>query len=98
MSWSATCGARIAHDFKGGHTSAAIWSRCGRRRFPPAIRHQRGGRENGNRKGDNLGRPVTTIQTWDSQKFAPVNECIYGRTGEIHVGPFTDEHILPFGL
>jgi hypothetical protein len=41
---------------------------------------------------------VTTIQTWTSEKFAPVNECIYGRPGETHVGPFTDEHIIPFGL
>jgi hypothetical protein len=39
-----TCGARIARAFKGGHTSEAISWRCGRPKFPPAIRHQHGGR------------------------------------------------------
>jgi hypothetical protein len=41
---SVTCGASIAHGFKGGLTSVAIWWRCGRRRFPPTILHQHGGR------------------------------------------------------
>jgi hypothetical protein len=50
LNWNGTCGARIAHGFKGGLTSAAIWSRCGRRRFRPAIRRQRGGRESDNVK------------------------------------------------
>jgi len=38
------------------------------------------------------------IIPWSSEKFAPVGRCIYTRDGEIHNGPFTDEHIIPFGL
>ena len=44
MNSNATCGAGIAHDFKGDRTSAAIWWRCARPRFRPVIRRQRGGR------------------------------------------------------
>ena len=36
--------ARIAHGFRGDRSSAATWSRCGRRRFQPTIRRQHGGR------------------------------------------------------
>jgi hypothetical protein len=35
---------------------------------------------------------------WSSEKFPPVGRCIYAREGEEHTGPFTDEHIIPFGL
>jgi hypothetical protein len=38
------------------------------------------------------------ITPWSSEKFKPVGRCIYARDGEKHVGPFTDEHIIPFGL
>ena len=45
--WSATRAARNARNFRGGRSSAVIWWRCGRLRFQPMIRHQRGGRGNG---------------------------------------------------
>jgi hypothetical protein len=47
MYWNATCGARTVPKFGATLTSGAIWSHCGRRRFQPAIRRQRGGRVNG---------------------------------------------------
>jgi SOS response associated peptidase (SRAP) len=37
MNWSATCDARIAHGFRGCHTSGAICWRYGRHRFLRAI-------------------------------------------------------------
>ena len=46
MNWNATCGAGIARRSGAIPTSAAIWWRCGQRRFPPAIRRRRGGRGN----------------------------------------------------
>jgi hypothetical protein len=39
-----------------------------------------------------------TVIPWYSEKYAPVGRCIYSRPGEEHVAPFTDEHIIPFGL
>ena len=33
-----------------------------------------------------------------SEKFSPVGRCIYARDDDRHVAPFTDEHIIPFGL
>lgn len=47
MSWSATCGARIAQRFAAIPTSAATLSRCDRRRFRRAIRRQHGGQGSG---------------------------------------------------
>src|SRR3954451_15061075 len=44
MNLNATCVAASVPKSDAIHTSAAIWSRCERRRFEPAIRHQRGGR------------------------------------------------------
>jgi len=44
MSWNATCGARIARNYGAAHTSAAIWWRCARPRFPPPTPRQHGGR------------------------------------------------------
>jgi hypothetical protein len=35
------------------------------------------------------------IIQWSSEKYPPVGRCIYGHD---HDGPFTDEHIIPFGL
>ena len=43
----ATCAAASAPKSGAMPTSEAISSRCGRRRFQPAIRRQRGGRANG---------------------------------------------------
>lgn len=47
MNWKGTCAARTARRSVATRTSGAIWSRCDRQRFQPAIRRQRGGRENG---------------------------------------------------
>jgi hypothetical protein len=47
MSWSDTCDARIARRCEAIHTSAAIWSRYGARRFRRVIRHLGGGRGRG---------------------------------------------------
>jgi hypothetical protein len=49
MSWSDTCAARTARRFVAMPTSRAIWSRCDRTRFQPAIRPRRGGPESGER-------------------------------------------------
>lgn len=38
------------------------------------------------------------IIPWSSEQFAPVGRCIYARREDHHPGPFTDEHIIPFGL
>lgn len=38
------------------------------------------------------------IIPWSSEKFPAVGHCIYAREGEDHTPPFTDEHIIPFGL
>jgi hypothetical protein len=38
------------------------------------------------------------IIPWSSEKYQPVGRCIYAQKGESHEGPFTDEHIIPFGL
>ncbi|WP_448030235.1 hypothetical protein [Bradyrhizobium liaoningense] len=39
-----------------------------------------------------------SITNWSGEKFSPIDHCIYGRGDEHHLGPFTDEHIIPFGL
>jgi hypothetical protein len=46
MNWNATCAAGIARRSEAMPTSGAIWSRCARRRYRPAIRRRHGGREN----------------------------------------------------
>ena len=38
---------------------------------------------------------MSTVSPWSSEKFPAVGKCIYGAD---HIGPFTDEHIIPFGL
>ena len=38
------------------------------------------------------------IVPWSSEEFPPIGRCIYAREGEQHSAPFTDEHIIPFGL
>ncbi len=39
-----------------------------------------------------------TFLPWTSEAFAAVDRCVYAKPGEEHTGPFTDEHIIPFGL
>ena len=77
--WNATCGAGIAHGFKGDRTSAAILSRCGRQRFPRPIRHRRGGRASDN---------VTDLSTSPKQVYLAgrsfldsiqLSECCWGQ-------------------
>src|ERR1700730_6308310 len=51
MSWNATCGAKTARKFAATRTSAAILSRCGRRKFLLVIHQQHGGRGSGNLAG-----------------------------------------------
>jgi len=48
MNLSVTCGVGTAQRFGAIPTSAAMWSRCGRRRYLRAIRRRRGGRGSGN--------------------------------------------------
>jgi hypothetical protein len=38
---------------------------------------------------------MEAIVPWNSEKYPAVGCCIYGAD---HEGPFTDEHIIPFGL
>lgn len=48
-SWSATCAVRTVRRYGAILTNGAIWSHCGRTRFPRPTRHRIGGRASANR-------------------------------------------------
>jgi hypothetical protein len=58
MNWNDTCDARTVQKSGAIRTSVAIWWRCGRIRFQPAIRHQHGGRESGSQCGAANDKPT----------------------------------------
>src|SRR4051812_36455635 len=65
--WSDTCGAKIAQDFGGARTSAAIWWRCVSPRSARAIRRQHLGRASGEGKGP---RQQDVLILWPHSMFA----------------------------
>jgi hypothetical protein len=40
---------------------------------------------------------MQTIQ-WEAERYPPAKRCIYARSDEQHRGPFSNEHIVPYGL